>query len=85
MYGRYIGRGQTVCEVVHSSECPLSEVPLYIKPPLKCIASPTHRKSVLSSNPKGNPASFILVSLLGSYKLLVVLTIYNVCRSFTIP
>ena len=28
-----VGRGHTVChcrEVVHSSECPLSEVPLYI-------------------------------------------------------
>ena len=32
MYGQYIGRGRTMCpfcrEVVHSLECPLSEVPL---------------------------------------------------------
>ena len=33
MYGQYIGRGEQFVhcrEVVHSSECPLSEVPLYI-------------------------------------------------------
>ena len=39
----YIGRGRTVCplwEVVHSSECPLSEVPLYIPPQLISTQSP---------------------------------------------